>query len=448
MIGKNLFLAERFPLLNKVILKSRIAWSIHLRWVAVAVFSLTIVLSKYTFKLDLLYSPILKLLVTLAVINLVYYIIFKVIKEFSFLAEMIFLTIHIIVDLLILTALINLSGGMDTPLYLFYLIHVLLASIILPRKIPYFVATFVVILFSSMLFLEYAGIIKHYSIFETTRTKTEIYNYLVFIIFTITTYICTYITTTFMKFFRTSKSEIDILNKKLIKADQEKTVFFRYASHELKSPIVAVKSAIDGVINICRGLDNPKPLDIMQRASVRASQMLDIINELLELSRNREFKPDSSNEIIDINAQLKAAFNNEIDHAGAQGIEIEFETDKKRPLLTGRQIDLEKAFSNLINNAVRYNVQNGNIKINSQCDNSQVIIKISDSGIGIPKEDLDKVFSEFYRSENAKKHVSFGTGLGLSLVKQIIENYNGKIKVESEAGKGTTFVITLPVKFE
>ena len=374
MIGKNLFLAERFPLLNKVILKSRIAWSIHLRWVAVAVFSLTIVLSKYTFKLDLLYSPILKLLVTLAVINLVYYIIFKVIKEFSFLAEMIFLTIHIIVDLLILTALINLSGGMDTPLYLFYLIHVLLASIILPRKIPYFVATFVVILFSSMLFLEYAGIIKHYSIFETTRTKTEIYNYLVFIIFTITTYICTYITTTFMKFFRTSKSEIDILNKKLIKADQEKTVFFRYASHELKSPIVAVKSAIDGVINICRGLDNPKPLDIMQRASVRASQMLDIINELLELSRNREFKPDSSNEIIDINAQLKAAFNNEIDHAGAQGIEIEFETDKKRPLLTGRQIDLEKAFSNLINNAVRYNVQNGNIKINSQCDNSQVIL--------------------------------------------------------------------------
>jgi len=216
----------------------------------------------------------------------------------------------------------------------------------------------------------------------------------------------------------------------------------------LKSPIVAVKSAIDGVINICKGMENKKPMDIMQRASVRASQMLDIINELLELSRNREFKPHTSNEIIDINGQLKVALNNEIDQANARGIDVTFETDQKKPFLTGRQIDLEKVFSNLVNNAIRYNVQNGSINIKSTCDDKQVIIRISDSGIGIPKEDLSKVFSEFYRSENAKKHVSFGTGLGLSLVKQIIENYNGKIEVESETGKGTTFVITLPVKFE
>lgn len=448
MIGKNLFLAEHFPLLNKVILKSRIAWSIHLRWMAVAVFSLTIILSKYTFELDLQYASILKVLISLAGINLTYYIIFKLVKEFTFLAEMIFLTIHIIVDLLILTALINLTGGMENPLYLFYLIHVILASIILPRRLPYVVATFVVLLFSSLLFFEHIGIVKYHSIFDTIRTKNEMYNYLVFTIFTITIYICTYITTTFMKFFRTSKIEIDILNKKLIKADQEKTVFFRYASHELKSPIVAVKSAIDGVINICKGMDNPKAYNIMQRASSRASQMLDIINELLELSRNREFKPFTSNEQIDIYAQLKEAINNEIDQANARGIELLFDIDDSKPVLSGRQMDFEKVFSNLISNAIRYNVENGKINVMSKCENSNIIIKISDTGIGIPKKDQSKVFSEFYRSENAKQHISFGTGLGLSLVKQIIENYHGTIKVDSEAGKGTTFTIRLPFSSE
>jgi len=445
MIGKNLFLAEHFPLLNKVILKSRIAWSIHLRWVAVAVFSLTFILAKYSFELDLLYAPILKLLISLAVTNLVYYIIFKLVKEFSFLAEMIFLTIHIIVDLLFLTALINLSGGLETPLYLFYLIHIILASTILPRKIPYIVTTFVVILFSSMLFFEYTGLIKHHSIFETTRIKSEMYNYLVFIIFTITTFICTYITTTFMKVFRTSKMEIDILNKKLIKADQEKTIFFRYASHELKSPIVAVKSAIDGVINICKSMTNPKPLDIMQRASRRASQMLDIINELLELSHSREFKPYASTDQIDINAQIKECINNEVDEANARGISIKFNKDNSRPVLIGRKIDFEKVFSNLISNAIRYNSEKGKVIINSRSDQDQLTISVSDTGIGIPKNDESKIFSEFYRSENAKKHISFGTGLGLSLVKQIIDNYNGIIKVESELDKGTTFTIVLPM---
>jgi signal transduction histidine kinase len=239
--------------------------------------------------------------------------------------------------------------------------------------------------------------------------------------------------------------EIDNLNKKLIKADQEKTVFFRYASHELKSPIVAVKSAIDGVINICKGMDNPKPHNIMQRASRRASQMLDIINELLELSHSREFKPYTSSEEIDINAQIKDCINNEIDQANTRGIKIKFERENAGPLLVGRKIDFEKVFSNLISNAIRYNVENGKVIIHSEYDNNQLVIKISDTGIGIPKDDLLKIFSEFYRAENAKRHISFGTGLGLSLVKQIIENYNGKILADSEVGKGTTFTITLPV---
>lgn len=448
MLGKNLFLAEHFPLLNKVILKSRIIWSIHLRWIAVVVFSITLILARYTFELNLKYAQILKILIALAGINLAYFVIFKLVKEFSFRSEMIFLTIHILVDLVILTTLINLTGGIENPLYLFYLIHVLLASIILPRKMPYLVATFVVVLFASMIFFNYTGIIKHEPIFNVIGKNLEIYNYLIFTIFTITTYVSTYIISTFMKFFRTSKMEIDTLNRKLIKVDQEKTVFFRYASHELKSPIVAVKSAIDGVINIYKDIENQKPFAIMQRASARASQMIDIINELLELSRNREFEPHTTKEQVAINSVLKEILNTEIDQANAKGIVITHDIDTSKTLLTGRSTDFEKVFANLISNAIRYNKENGQINIKSKTEKKKIVITIQDSGIGIPEADLSKVFSEFYRAENAKKQVSFGTGLGLSLVKTIIENYGGTIEVQSEVGKGTTFEIQLPLKTE
>ena len=106
-------------------------------------------------------------------------------------------------------------------------------------------------------------------------------------------------------------------------------------------------------------------------------------------------------------------------------------------------------FTNLISNAVRYNVDNGSIFISSKIiDKKFIKIKISDTGIGIPEKDLNNIFAEFYRAENAKKVVNFGTGLGLSFVRQIIENYSGTIKVQSELEKGTVFTIKLPVMFE
>ncbi|MBL1206869.1 MAG: sensor histidine kinase [Calditrichaeota bacterium] len=428
------------------ILQSRLSWSIQLRWLAIVGFFLATITTKYIFELALPFETIWQLLVVLTVINLSYVFVLKIFKEFTFLYEIIFLTLHIVIDLIILTVLIHLSGGVENPVYLFYIFHVVLSSIVLPRWYPYVIATFVIILFSGLVYSEYTMIVPHYCIFNTDTHENLALIILVLIIFAVTVFITTYICTTFMKIFRQSKREIDSLNRKLVKADQQKTQFFQYSSHELKSPIVAIKSSIDGVIANYSDKIDERPLSVLKRASIRSTQMLNILKELLELSRNRTLAPQVYTEKVEINKILNQAIERETENADVKNIKFAVDIEKGDPYLTGKISDFEKIFDNLIGNAVRYNREKGEVKVSSESNNNLLKIVITDSGIGIPPKDLENIFAEFYRSENAKKVVNFGTGLGLSLVKQIIENYTGRIEVSSKIDIGTTFTIYLPIK--
>jgi signal transduction histidine kinase len=442
----NHLLAERFPFLSFGILQSRLSWSIQLRWLAIIGFFVATLVTKYFFELSLPFQKIWQALFILTVLNFGYLIILKVFKEFTFIHEILFLTFQIIIDLFVLTVLIHLSGGIENPVYLFYIFHVVLSSIVLPRWYPYVISTLIVVLFSSLVYGEYTSVLPHYCVFQTNAHENIALTSLILSIFFVTVYITTYICTNFMKIFRHSKREIDILNRKLIKTDQQKTQFFQYTSHELKSPIIAIKSSLDGVIANYSDKIEERALNVLKRASARSTQMLDIIKELLDLSRNRTLKPQIFNETVDLNKVLKQVIENEKRIAASRNITIISEIEEDAYLLTGLVSDFEKVFSNLIGNAVRYNTDDGRVVIKSSLDNNGFLkIEIDDTGIGIPEKDLGNIFAEFYRSENAKKIINFGTGLGLSLVKQIIENYGGTINVMSKLGEGTTFKIYLPL---
>jgi len=445
----NQILADNFPFLSIGILQSRISWSIQLRWLAIVGFFVATFVTDYFFELDLPFYTIWQLLITLTVLNIVYLLIHKIIKEFTFFYEILFLTLHIIFDLIILTILIHLSGGIENPLYLFYVFHIVLSSIVLPRWYPYVISTFVIFLFSSLVYAEFREIIPHYCVFNTGNHWNVALIGLVLSVFAVTVYITTYICTTFMKLFRHSKREIDVLNKKLIKAAQQRTQFFQYSSHELKSPIVAIKSSIDGIIANYGEKIEERPLNVLKRTSIRSAQMLNIIKELLELSRNRTLAPQVYKEKVEIVKVLKEAIEHETSTAESRNIKFILDIENSNPTLIGKTSDFEKIFINLISNATRYNKDNGQVQVKTETINNETYrIEISDSGIGIPQKDLDNIFAEFYRSENAKKIINFGTGLGLSLVKQIIENYFGLIEVSSEVDKGTKFTINLPLNKE
>jgi two-component system phosphate regulon sensor histidine kinase PhoR len=324
---------------------------------------------------------------------------------------------------------------------------VVISSILFSRAVAFAYATSVVILFSLLIYLEFKQILPHYALYEKTLFDNTLFIYLLLAVFVVTVYVTAYICMTFMQIFRESKRKIDQLNEELIIADEEKTKFFRFTSHELKSPIIAIKTSIDGVLNKFGKSFDSRALDLLNRASLRAGQMLDIIKELIELSRNRDLvaKEKIPSDPLDLAQILKQVIQHETAYAEQRQIEIRTHCPDNLPVIFGSREDFEKIFRNLVNNAIRYTDRGGLVRISAECENKRMIFRFEDTGIGIPEEDISKIFDEFYRSENAKKIVTFGTGLGLSLTSQLLVKYNGNIKVKSKLNEGTVFSVTIPV---
>jgi signal transduction histidine kinase len=416
-----------------------------LRWLALVCFFIATLVIKHSVNLAVNYEKIWSLLAALALINIIYFAISRWIKELSFISELVILHIHIIADLIFLTLILHYSGGIENPIYLFYLFHVIISSIILPGLIPIGFATFVVFLFASLIYLEYNQLIPHYCIFNSTLHENVVAIYLILIVFIITVYVTAYICSTFMQIYRNSKRQIDEQHRQLIELDKQKSQFFKFTSHELKAPLIAIKSSIDGLVKILSKRLDDKNLDLLKRASKRTAQMLDILKELLELSKNSLTAEKEKEEAVDVLLVLDQVIQRERPLGEEKNLTFNIQLVSERIIIQGQVNDFDKIFANLLTNAIRYTPRNGSITISSRVKGNILTINFQDSGIGIAEKDLSSIFKEFYRSENAKKVVSFGTGLGLPLVKQKVEYYKGTIEVQSNINSGSTFRINLPV---
>ena len=445
-MNRNFLSFEWFPFLTSVILHSRIIWSIRLRWLAIFCYFTATWVAKFQLDLDFPYEEIWWLLGVLGIINIIFYAVYKLARDLTFSGELIILQIHIFCDLIFLMPILHYSGGFENPVYIFYVFHVVMSSIIFPGLIPLFIATLVVILFGSLIYLEYNGIIPHYCVFNTAIHENKTLIYLIFFVFVITVYVSMYICTSFMQIYRNIKRQIDEQNRKLVEIDRQKSQFFRLTSHELKSPIIAIKTAIDGVVKRFSGQIDKRGINLLQRASSRAEQMLNILRELLDLSRNRLAVLKTEGNDFDVVGLLRQTLQEEYDSAEAKGLKMEIDLLPREVMLRGEMNDFKKVFTNIFGNAVHYTPKGGIITVRAKTDKDLLVIYFEDTGIGIDQVDQKKIFEEFFRAENARKMVNFGTGLGLSLSKQIIENHGGKIAVWSELERGSTFVITLPVK--
>jgi signal transduction histidine kinase len=441
------FNINNFPFLNINILSTRVSWSITLRWLAVTGYFIATLVAKYGFDLTMPYCNVWLILALLTIVNGIYLLIFRLFKKLSFKGEIVFLQFHIVIDLLFLTALLHYSGGIENPIYFFYAFHVILSSIIFPGRTPLVIATLAVILFSSMIYLEYTEILHHYSIFSTNSHTNVVLIYVTLAVFIITIYVTMYICMSIMYIYREVKFQIDQQNLQLIEADKQKTRFFRFTSHELKSPVVAIKSSIDSIIKNFSNQMDKRATELLQRASRRSDQMLEIIRELLELSKNR-LMIASEIELIKINQLILEQIELQKVQVDEKGIDLKVDLTDKELEVYGHPESFKEIFQNLLSNAIRYTKEKGSISIKTKDFGEKFELSIKDNGIGIAKEDIPKIFEEFYRSENAKKEIKFGTGLGLSIVKQIVENYGGKINVDSNLGKGTKFSILFPKKAE
>ena len=223
-----------------------------------------------------------------------------------------------------------------------------------------------------------------------------------------------------------------------------KSQFVSMVSHELKAPIAAVYGFLKLISDKSMHLTPDKQNEFIDRSILRLDSLLKMVNDLLDISRmemkttQREIKELNLLEII---KNIMELFQLEIKK---KNIEVRIDSSESILPLSGDQDEISRLFTNLISNGIKYNKQNGSLDIKIEKTNFYIVTEIKDSGIGMKSAEKDKLFHEFYRVKNEfTKNIS-GTGLGLSIVKRIIDSYAGKIEVDSEFGKGTSFRVFLP----
>lgn len=222
--------------------------------------------------------------------------------------------------------------------------------------------------------------------------------------------------------------------------------FFANISHELRTPITYLEGysqvLSEGLIE-----SEEEMKQYLQIIRDEARRMKRLVDDLFELSRMEEGKLSINEEWVDLSEVLWRVGNRIGPGAAAKGLELDLDIGTDVPLVRGDGNRMEQIFLNLLDNAVRYTNQ-GKIRVRLGRDHSQVVAQISDTGVGIPREELPYVFERFYRVEKSRSREFGGTGLGLAIVKKLVELQNGQIEVESEVNRGTTFTVRFPIVAE
>ena len=424
---------------------------INLRWIMVIGIFVTSKFAKFGLGIDLPIIPIFIVTFCILIFNLICLYLQKHVKSYESFANL-----QISVDWIALVFLVHYTGGIESPVIFYFIFHVIISAILLSEKKCYLQTSFALILIISLSILEYFHVIPHVHIKELF--PNPVYDnglYLLSIIFFSVTslYISAYLATSVNNRLRkreneivTLKNEITDAYNKLEAIDREKSEFTYKVTHELRSPLSAIQSLLKSIEEGYAGEISEKARDLVIRSEKRTSFLITLVNGLLDLIAGKIGKPKEGDiKLIDINIAVKNTLHLMQEKTKAKNLKIIIKTTPEPSYLNIVPDDLDIILTNLIDNSVKYTEQEGTISINSTITDKEVMLEISDTGIGITTEDINKIFNEFYRSKNAKAADLRGTGLGMSIVKNLIKQYGGSIDVQSQIEKGTTVTISFPI---
>ena len=220
--------------------------------------------------------------------------------------------------------------------------------------------------------------------------------------------------------------------------------FITLVSHQLRSPLASVKQYFGVIREGFAGEVTDKQKEIIQKADGYIDSLVQLINDWLDMSRVEAGRVRDKSEPVSLAAVLSETLGALKPQAEAKKVVLELNSADNLPQLNGDPKCLKEAFLNLVSNGINYNREGGTVTITVREQGDDLIVKVSDAGIGISQENLPFIFDEFFRIKSKETQHITGTGLGLPIAKRIIEAHNGCLKVVSELGRGTTFSIFLP----
>ena len=220
--------------------------------------------------------------------------------------------------------------------------------------------------------------------------------------------------------------------------------FISMVSHELRRPLIDVQEYLEVVRGGITGKLTQPQEEMLEKVSDQINTLLVLIKDWLDMSRIEAGRMLENLELLDLSQILHKTVDLLRKKIKNKKITLEVNIPAHLPLIKGEKLSIERVFTNLLRNAIDYNHEEGRISVKAKGEGEWVVIEVSDTGIGIPQKDIPFIFDEFFRVKNRKTRHITGSGLGLSIVKKIVEAHRGSIEVRSEEGKGSTFTVVLP----
>jgi len=226
--------------------------------------------------------------------------------------------------------------------------------------------------------------------------------------------------------------------------DEMKNDFVRMVSHELRSPLAAIKQQHAVILDGLAGDLTPKQRELLTRAHAKIQGLLDLINDLLDVAKMEAGYGQLEQVPLDLPEILGELVGLLREKAASQQVTLKLEVPDGLPLIQADRRSMDEVFGNLVSNAINYSPDGGEVRITAISRGDYLEVEVKDQGIGIEAEEISKIFDKFYRVKSPKTRQVIGTGLGLALVKGLIEAHRGSVDVDSEVGAGTTFRVKLP----
>jgi signal transduction histidine kinase len=241
-----------------------------------------------------------------------------------------------------------------------------------------------------------------------------------------------------------SKGELEESNRKLVELDRLKSRFFANISHELRTPLTLLLSPLESLMQRADNSFDDKTRDIFETMHANAMRLLKLINDLLDLIRLESGRMDIKNDPVNVADFLKGLASAVKQVAVDKHITLETHVGAELDMILTDRDKVEKIVLNLLFNALKFTPQDGRVELRAEKQGDNFVLSVTDTGVGIAEKNLPFVFDRFWQADNSSRRKFHGVGIGLALVKELVEMMRGAVTVQSQEGKGTVFTVKLP----
>ncbi len=457
--------AGDYPALSKKHFLYGISWLIKVRWAIGAGIAAVLLLAQYGLKMGSYYPGLWQVWAVILAYNSAFWLWERRLKnrpveEAEPQAE-ILTGLQIIFDIFVLAFILHYTGGAENPISIFFIFPVIIASILFSKRNAYLLSLLAITLIGGIFLLESVGLLKHYhlTLLPAAFCQPGAYVFLIWTVLALTLLSSAYMASSIVGKLHQREEELEQARQSLLEqtqkcemsyaqlaqASKERLEFMRKVAHELRSPLAAIVSCLAVARQYYGAKLAGKPGELLERAERRAEGLTALVRDLLNLSRTTEATITHNFQPVMLDNILQGVVNLYLPKAREKRIEIVTHIQPQVKLTADAQ-GMEAVFTNLLSNAIKYSPPQTQVTVNLKAAPDCILIEFADQGIGIAEEDLNLLFTEFFRAKNAKALPVEGTGLGLTISRRIVEAHGGTINVSSQLGKGARFCISLPLR--